>query len=57
MTAKLSDAIRETTVGQIGMARFGSAEDVANAVSFLASDDAEYITGVTLAVDGGMTFS
>ena len=35
----------------------GATDDIANAVAFLASDDAGYITGTTLAVDGGMTFT
>jgi len=38
------------------MKRFGSVDDVACTVAFLASDDATYITGQVLAVDGGMTF-
>jgi 3-oxoacyl-[acyl-carrier protein] reductase len=57
MTAALSESIRSSTVDQIALGRFGSADDVANAVAFLASDDASYITGQTLAVDGGMTFT
>jgi 3-oxoacyl-[acyl-carrier protein] reductase len=57
MTAALSEDIRSSTVDQIALGRFGSAEDVANAVAFLASDEASYITGQTLAVDGGMTFT
>lgn len=57
MTAALPEGIRSSTVDQIAMGRFGSAEDVANAVAFLASDEASYITGQTLAVDGGMTFT
>jgi 3-oxoacyl-[acyl-carrier protein] reductase len=57
MTASLSDSIRESTVAQIALGRFGAVEDVACAVAFLASDDAAYITGQTLAVDGGMTFT
>jgi 3-oxoacyl-[acyl-carrier protein] reductase len=57
MTAKLPENIRAATVGEIALGRFGSTEDVANAVAFLASDDAGYITGTTLAVDGGMTFT
>jgi glucose 1-dehydrogenase len=40
---------------QIPMGRIGRAEEVANAVEFLASDKASYITGTTLYVDGGMT--
>jgi 3-oxoacyl-[acyl-carrier protein] reductase len=57
MTAELSESIRSSTVDQIALGRFGAADDVANAVAFLASDDASYITGQTLAVDGGMTFT
>lgn len=56
MTAKLSDAVCDKVRGEIAMGRFGSPEDVAAAVSFLASDSASYITGQVLAVDGGMTF-
>ena len=40
---------------QMPMKRFGTVEEVAKAVSFLVSDDASYITGVELAVDGGRT--
>ena len=43
------------TLMQIPMGRIGRAEEVANAVEFLASDKASYITGTTLYVDGGMT--
>ncbi len=56
MTAKLSDAVREVARGQIALASFGEPDDIAAAVAFLASDDARYITGQVLAVDGGMTF-
>jgi 3-oxoacyl-[acyl-carrier protein] reductase len=54
MTAVLGDEVRDQIMGQIPLARFGSPEDVAAAVRFLASDDAGYITGQTLHVDGGM---
>jgi len=54
MTAVLGEETREQMLGQIPLGRFGSAEDVAGAVAFLASDDAAYITGQTLNVDGGM---
>ncbi len=54
MTEVLSDKVKETSVSQIPLGRFGKAEDVAAAVSFLASEEAGYITGQVLHVDGGM---
>lgn len=54
MTAVLSDKVKEGAVVQIPLGTFGEAEDVANAVAFLASEEARYITGQVLAVDGGM---
>jgi 3-oxoacyl-[acyl-carrier protein] reductase len=56
MTAGLPDPVRESALAQIAMRSFGAPADVAAAVAFLASDDAKYITGQVLAVDGGMTF-
>ncbi len=56
MTAKLPEAVREAARGNIAMGTFGTAEDVANAVAFFASDRSAYITGQWVAVDGGMTF-
>jgi 3-oxoacyl-[acyl-carrier protein] reductase len=56
MTSELSEAAREGAMGAIAMRRFGTVDDVASAVAFLASDEAAYITGQVLAVDGGMTF-
>jgi 3-oxoacyl-[acyl-carrier protein] reductase len=54
MTAVLSEEFRQTAVKQIPLGRVGSPEDVASAVTFLASDDASYITGHVLNVNGGM---
>lgn len=54
MTAVLSDKIKDDMVKNIPLARMGSPEDVAQAVLFLASDNASYITGQTINVDGGM---
>ena len=57
MTDALPEAVREGAQGLIAMGRFGTTGDVAAAVAFLASDDASYITGQVIAVDGGMTFA
>lgn len=57
MTAALPDSARDAASASIAMKRFGSPRDVAAAVAFLASDDADYITGQVIAVDGGMTFA
>src|SRR5579862_7064711 len=54
MTATLSDEFKQTAVKQIPLGRVGTPEDVAAAVAFLASDDASYITGHVLSVNGGM---
>ena len=54
MTAALPEAVRTAAQNGIPMSRLGAPEDVAKAVGFLASDDAAYITGQVLAVDGGM---
>lgn len=55
MTARLNDKQREALLKNIPMQRLGTPEDVAKVVGFLASDEASYITGQVIAVDGGMT--
>ncbi|MEK6268860.1 MAG: 3-oxoacyl-[acyl-carrier-protein] reductase [Planococcus sp. (in: firmicutes)] len=54
MTGKLSEDVQKAMMGQIPLGRFGAPEDVAKAALFLASDDASYMTGQTLHLDGGM---
>ncbi len=54
MTADLGDDIREKAIEAIPLGRMGTPKDIAKAVAFLASDEAAYITGQTLVVDGGM---
>jgi 3-oxoacyl-[acyl-carrier protein] reductase len=54
MTRVLSDPQRQALVGQIPLGRLGRSEDVAAAVAFLASPGADYITGCTLHVNGGI---
>ena len=54
LTNVLPDNIKEGIVKFVAMQRFGTCEEVADAVAFLASDRASYITGQTLAVDGGI---
>jgi 3-oxoacyl-[acyl-carrier protein] reductase len=54
MTAGLPDKVKETFLERIPLKRMGTAQDVANAVLFLASDESSYITGQGLPVDGGM---
>ena len=54
MTAVLPDAVKDAAKQIIPVRRFGQVEDVAKAAAFLASDQAGYITGQVLCVDGGM---
>lgn len=54
MTAAMTDAAKAATLAMIPAGRLGQAQEVARAVAFLASDEAAYITGQVLAIDGGM---
>lgn len=54
MTDGIPEKIREGMIASIPMGRMGQPEDIARAVCFLASDDASYITGQVLVVDGGL---
>ena len=55
MTAALAETAKNAALGSIPMGRMGTPENVAKAVAFLAGEDAGYITGQVLAVDGGMS--
>ena len=54
MTDKIDDKFKESIISKIPSARLGEAEDIANAVLFLASNQSDYINGETLHVNGGM---
>lgn len=54
MTEALPDKVKQEMAAQIPLERFGSADDIANAVAFLAADASAYITGQVIAVNGGM---
>ncbi len=54
MTASLPEKLREDAIARTPLARLGQPEDVANAVAFFCSDEAAFITGQVLGVDGGM---
>ena len=54
MTAALSEKVKAAMLSEIPVGRAGTPEDVANAVAFLVSDEAAYITGQVLSVDGGL---
>ena len=57
MTDELSDEIKKSFTDKIPMNRFGEPKEVAEAVAFLLSDSASYITGETLKVNGGMNMA
>jgi 3-oxoacyl-[acyl-carrier protein] reductase len=54
MTAELSEDRKAQIVSNIPLARYGGASEVADAVAFLASPEAAYITGSVIPVDGGL---
>ena len=54
MTAELTDDVKTKLIEQIPLGKLGNPEDIAAAVAFLASSDANYITGQVIVVDGGM---
>ena len=54
MTDALSEEVKQKMLDVIPLARFGQPDDVANVVSFLASDQSAYITGVVINISGGM---
>ena len=55
MTRKLTAEQRERLLSVVPLGRIGEAEDIANAVGFLVGDEASYITGSTIHVNGGMS--
>nr|WP_325254065.1 3-oxoacyl-[acyl-carrier-protein] reductase [Amylibacter sp.] len=54
MTAELPDTVKDSMLDAIPMGRMGAADEIASAVAYLSSDEASYITGQTLHVNGGM---
>ncbi|PDZ93865.1 beta-ketoacyl-ACP reductase, partial [Bacillus cereus] len=54
MTDELSEGIKEGLLNQIPLNKLGKPEDIAKVVRFLVSEDAQYMTGQTISVDGGM---
>jgi 3-oxoacyl-[acyl-carrier protein] reductase len=54
LTQELPDALKDEITNRTPLGRFGTAEEIASAVAFLVSDDAAFITGQVLAVDGGL---
>ena len=54
MTEKINEDVKNVLISKIPMSKLGTGEDVANTVAFLSSDEASYITGETIHVNGGM---
>ncbi|MDI9636753.1 3-oxoacyl-ACP reductase FabG [Kamptonema cortianum] len=54
MTAELSEEMKNSAISNTPLGRLGEGEDIAGVVAFLASDDAAYVTGQTITVDGGL---
>ena len=54
MTRNLSDEVKEKIIDNIPLRRMGNTEDISHVIAFLVSDEAAYITGQVISVDGGM---
>ncbi len=54
MTADIPDEARQRAVGSVAVARFGTADEVASAVAYLCGEEASYVNGHVLVVDGGL---
>jgi 3-oxoacyl-[acyl-carrier protein] reductase len=54
MTDELSDGVKEAMLGKIPAGRMGQADEIASGVVYLASNEAQYVTGQTLHINGGM---
>ena len=54
MTSDLGDSVKETILGSIPLRRMGTVRDISRMVTYLASEEAGYITGQTFTVDGGI---